>query len=97
MLVYGLDARLLPKRGLRLARPIVNMGRKWAVVTTKGDQKVTTLSVNAALAKPFAVLTGSKREQPALMGASVFLLLSLPLCCFPFLRLLSWCSAPRKQ
>jgi len=42
-------------RGLRLARPIVNMGRKWPSVASKGNAKVTTHSVNAALAKPFAV------------------------------------------
>ena len=64
--------RLLPKPGARKARPIVNMGRRWPVVATNCDgQRVTTYSVNAALAKPFAVLTGAKRAMPEVMGASV--------------------------
>ena len=38
---------------------------------TTNAQQVTTYSVNAALSKPFSVLTGSKRVQPQVMGASV--------------------------
>ena len=32
--------RLLPKPGVRKARPIVNMGRRWPTVVMKGSQKV---------------------------------------------------------
>jgi telomerase reverse transcriptase len=52
--------RLVPKRGVRLARPIVNMG--------SSKKKKTA---NAALGKAFAVLTGTKRASPEVMGASV--------------------------
>ena len=63
--------RLLPKPGVRKVRPIVNMGRRYPVASTRPGNRGAVYSVNAALAKPFAVLTAIKRAQPEILGASV--------------------------
>lgn len=63
--------RLLPKPGVRKVRPIVNMGRRYPLASTRPGHRGAVYSVNAALAKPFSVLTGIKRAQPEIVGASV--------------------------
>jgi hypothetical protein len=63
--------RLLPKPGVRKVRPIVNMGRRYPVASTRAGHRGAVCSVNAALAKPFSVLTGIRRAQPDVLGASV--------------------------